>query len=131
MIYISTAFFIILYGLKFGRVKSLCWMTSITIGIFQGVVISKPINIILISALVAKYGRRQTVWVFLSIVDKGIGNAVFFLPFLWTWPHFPQNTKKVDFRFRQMYFGILLLMHFTDIGNIHQRNGEIPGGSID
>lgn len=45
MVYVLTAFFIILYGLKFGRVKSLCWLTSITIGILQGVVVSSPFKI--------------------------------------------------------------------------------------
>eukprot|EP00102_Acyrthosiphon_pisum_P020398 XP_016657608.1 PREDICTED: polycystic kidney disease and receptor for egg jelly-related protein-like [Acyrthosiphon pisum] len=58
MVYVVTAFFIILYGLKFGRVKSLCWLTSITIGIIQGVVVSSPSRIVLISAVMAKYNSR-------------------------------------------------------------------------
>lgn len=64
MVYVLTAFFIILYGLKFGRVKSLCWLTSITIGILQGVVVSSPFKIILISAVMAKYNSRTVVCVY-------------------------------------------------------------------
>jgi len=64
MVYVITAFFIILYGLKFGRVKSLCWLTSITIGILQGVVVSSPLKILLISAVMAKYNSRTEVRVY-------------------------------------------------------------------
>lgn len=56
VIYVITAFYIILYGLKFGRIKSLCWLTSITIGILQGAVISKPFKIIMICVILAKFG---------------------------------------------------------------------------
>lgn len=61
MVYVLTAFFIILYGLKFGRVKSLCWLTSITIAIIQGVIVSSPCKIVLISAVMAKYNSRTEV----------------------------------------------------------------------
>jgi len=64
MVYVLTAFFIILYGLKFGRVKSLCWLTSITIGILQGVVVSSPFKILLISAVMAKYNSKTEVYVY-------------------------------------------------------------------
>jgi len=68
-------------------------MTSITIGILQGVVITKPIKIILISVLMAKYGRRQKVRFFLSIVDKGIGNYVFYYRLYRHSPIFDKNKK--------------------------------------
>ncbi|XP_050063461.1 uncharacterized protein LOC126552720 isoform X6 [Aphis gossypii] len=58
IVYVITVFFIILYGLKFGRVKSLCWLTSITIGILQGVVVSTPFKIVLMSAVIATYDSR-------------------------------------------------------------------------
>jgi len=61
MVYVLTAFFIILYGLKFGRVKSLCWLTAIAIGILQGIVVSSPFKIVLISAVMAKYNSRTAV----------------------------------------------------------------------
>jgi hypothetical protein len=61
IIYVITVFFIILYGLKFGRVKSLCWLTSITIGIVQGIVVSSPFKIILMSAVIAAYNSRTVV----------------------------------------------------------------------
>jgi len=64
MVYVITAFFIILYGLKFGRVKSLCWLTSITIGILQGVVVSSPFKIVLISAVMAIYNSSTEVCVY-------------------------------------------------------------------
>lgn len=64
-----TVFFIILYGLKFGRVKSLCWLTSITIGILQGVVVSTPFKIVLMSAVIATYDSRTVVCVFVIFTD--------------------------------------------------------------
>lgn len=61
MVYVVTAFCIILYGLKFGRVKSVCWLTSITIGILQGVVVTSPFKIIMFSAIIAKYNSKTVV----------------------------------------------------------------------
>lgn len=68
-------------------------MTSITIGIFQGAVISKPIKIILISAIVATYSRRQRVSVFLYFVVKGIRNDNFLYQF---GDMAPLSARKTD-----------------------------------
>lgn len=61
VIYVVSAFYIILYGLKFGRIKSLCWLTSITIGILQGAIITSPLKIIIISAILGSFGREVKV----------------------------------------------------------------------
>lgn len=50
-IYIITSVFIILYGLKFGKVKSLHWITTIVIGILQSTLVVEPL-LIAISSLV-------------------------------------------------------------------------------
>lgn len=72
VVYITTVFFIVLYGLKFGRIKSLYWLTTILIGIFQSVVISKPFSIILTAAIIAKYFWQPKVRFFFFLVKKCI-----------------------------------------------------------
>lgn len=59
--YIFAAFFIILYGLKLGKIKSLCWLTVVIMAIFQGVLFSKPLKIILISGFVTKFNQKNMV----------------------------------------------------------------------
>lgn len=68
VVYISTAFYIVLYGLKFGRIKSLFWLTSIVIGIFQNVIIFKPFSIILTAAVLAKYIWQPNVCLFVLLI---------------------------------------------------------------
>ncbi|XP_050530398.1 uncharacterized protein LOC126899479 isoform X2 [Daktulosphaira vitifoliae] len=57
VVYAFSGFYIVLYGLKFGRVKSLCWLTAILLGFVQNVLIAKPFNIIFTSALAAAYDK--------------------------------------------------------------------------
>lgn len=45
--------------MKFGRVKSLCWLLSTVVGILQGILISKPFKIITSSAVLAKLQDRK------------------------------------------------------------------------
>lgn len=97
MVYVLTTFCIILYGLKFGRVKSFCWLTSITIGILQGVVVSSPFKIILISAVMAKYNSRTVVYIYcrfnLCFADK-IFSRIQLWPLSIIW-HYTGTEKKL------------------------------------
>ncbi|XP_039288515.1 polycystic kidney disease protein 1-like 2 [Nilaparvata lugens] len=53
------SYLIILYSLKFGRRKSLNWLTAVTLGQFQGTFIFEPVKVTLFAVLLAVIFRKQ------------------------------------------------------------------------
>ncbi|RZF45996.1 hypothetical protein LSTR_LSTR015563 [Laodelphax striatellus] len=53
------AFFIVLYSLKFGPKKSLNWLTAVTLGQANKIIIFEPLKVILFAVLLAVIFRKQ------------------------------------------------------------------------
>ena len=47
------AFFVVLYGLQFGKEKSAQWITSMLVSFFQDVLVSQPIKVVAIALVIA------------------------------------------------------------------------------
>lgn len=57
---LTAGFFTLLYGLKFGKRRQEQWLTALVISVFQDVLVSQPIKILLLSVFLAFVIRKPT-----------------------------------------------------------------------
>lgn len=68
----TSAFFVILYGLKLGKVTSELWATAAVVCFLKGIFFTAPMKIVLFSAILALYGEMYNVTNFECVIETAM-----------------------------------------------------------